>query len=315
MKSEYKNIEEQIELIKSKNIVIKDKERAKQVLLREGYYNLIKGYKDIFVDIKKSRKLGTETCDEETFFEEIYAVYKFDRDFRNLMFKYISIIETHIKSYISEVISQKYGTKNYLKRENFKIPTNGEERFNTLIGIIKNNIDRNLNNYLDIKKCYIENGDIPFWMLATLMTFGTIVKLYIFMKPEDKKEVAKNVNMDYRELQNYLKMLNIVRNISAHNNVLFNTKFDISYVYPNTSKYHDTLGIAKQNNIYISGINDMTAIIIILRRLLDDKEYHHLCSELTEIIDEIKEELDNESFNNLLEEIGLPMEYTKILNL
>ena len=315
MKVEYKNIEEQIELIKNKNIVIKDTEKAKQILLREGYYNLIKGYKNIFVDIKKSKKIGTETRDEETYFEEIYAVYKFDRDFRNLMFKYISIIETHIKSYISEVISKKYGTKNYLKRENFKIPSNGEERFNTLIRIIKSSVERNLNNYLDIKNCYIENGDIPFWMLGTLITFGTIVKLYIFMKIEDKKEVAKNVNMEYSELQDYLKMLNIVRNISAHNNVLFNTKFDISYKCKSSSKYHDLLGITNQNNTYVSGINDMMAIIIILRKLLDDKDYNHLVIELIDMLDEIKEELDSESFENLLEEMGVPKDYKKILEL
>ena len=37
----YKNIDEQIELILAKNILIKNKERAKDILIRENYYNLM----------------------------------------------------------------------------------------------------------------------------------------------------------------------------------------------------------------------------------------------------------------------------------
>lgn len=310
---EYKNIDEQIEMIKSKNIIIKNEEKAKEILIRENYYNLITKYKDIFIDMKMSKNKGTETCDAETFFEEIYAVYKFDRDFRNLIFKYISIVETNIKSYISNVFSRKYGTKDYLKKENFDIRRGSEERFHKLIKIIKESMSRSLEYYEDINQCYQGNGDIPFWMLDTLLTFGTMVKFYIFMKKEDKEEVANILNMQYTEVADYLKMLNIVRNISAHNNILFNTTFDISYCYEVESIYHETVGIQKQGNTYTSGLNDMMAIIIILRRFLNDKEYYHLSTELIEIIDEVKEELDDESFEDLLKKIGLPKTYNKIV--
>lgn len=309
---EYKDIDEQIEIIKAKNIVIKDEEKAKKILIRENYYNLITRYKDIFIDMKMSKNRGIETCDAETFFQEIYAVYKFDRDFRNLIFKYISVVETNIKSYISNVFSRKYGTKDYLKKENFEIYRGSEERFHKLIKTIKESMARSLGYYEDINQCYQANGDIPFWMLDTLLTFGTIVKFYIFMKKEDKEEVARILDMKYTEVADYLKMLNIVRNIAAHNNILFNAKFDISYYYEVESIYHETIGIQKQGDTYTSGLNDMMAIIIILRRFLNDKEYCHLSMELIEIIDEVKEELDSESFEDLLREIGLPKTYSKI---
>lgn len=312
MNIEYKNIDEQIEQIKAKNIVIKNEEKAKEILIRENYYNLITGYKDIFINMKMSKKTGIETCDEETFFEEIYAVYKFDRDFRNLIFKCISIVETNIKSYISNIFSKKYGTKDYLKRDNFEVYRGSEARFDKLMKTIKESIARSLEYYEDMQQCYQEYGDIPFWMLGTLLTFGTMVKFYIFMKKEDKEEVARILDMQYTEVSDYLKMLNIVRNITAHNNILFNTKFNISYCYEIESNYHETAGIQKQENIYTSGLNDMMAIIIILRRFLNDREYYHLSTELIEMLDEVKEELDSESFENLLEEIGLPKTYNKI---
>lgn len=311
MKAEYKNIDEQIEIIKEKNILIKDEQKAKKILINENYYNLITGYKDVFIDIKTSRKAGIEIFDNETYFEEIYAVYRFDRDLRNIMFKYISIIETHMKSYISDVFSKKYGTEDYLKKENFYISDINEPRFNQMVEAIKSNLIRNINNYPDIRKYYRENRDVPFWMLDTLITFGTIVKFYILMKKDDKIEIANILGMQYTEVQDYLKMLNIVRNISAHNNILFDAKFDILYNTKTNNKYHDILEI-KQKERYTSGINDIMAVIIILRRFLDDKEYSHLATELIEIIDEIKEELDKDSFETLLEKMGLPLAYTKI---
>lgn len=312
MEIEYKNIDEQIELIKAKNILIKNEEKAKKVLLRENYYNLITSYKDIFINMKMSKKTGIETCEEETYFEEIYAVYKFDRDLRNLMFKYISIIETNIKSYICNVFSERYGTQDYLVKENFDVFPNSEGRFNILIKSINDNVARNIENYPELKESYQKTGYIPFWILDTVMTFGNIVKFYVFMKTADKMEIAKLLDMNYKEVQSYLKMLNIVRNISAHNNVLFNLKCSISYSCEYNSRYHDILGIKKADFKYTSGINDIMAVIIVLRRFLEDKEYHHLQTELIEMINEVKEELDSESFENLLEEMGIPIQYTKL---
>ncbi len=312
MKIEYKSIDEQIEILKAKNILIKNEEKAKIILLKENYYNLITGYKDIFIDIKKSKKTGIETCDEETFFEEIYAVYKFDRDLRNLMFRFISIIEINMKSYISYVFSKKYGVKNYLNEKNFNVNNTNKREFIKLVKIIKENVTRNLRNYPEIKQCYDENGDIPFWMLDTLITFGSIVKFYIFLKPEEKAEVSNILNMKPKEVQTCLKILNIVRNISAHNNILFNVKFTINYEEQNNNRYYEKLEIKRKDENYTSGKNDIMAIIIILRKFLDDKDYINFTRELVNMLDELKEELDQESFQVLLDDMGIPISYNKI---
>jgi len=308
----YKNIEEQIENIKNKNILIKNELLAKEILLKENYYNVITGYKDVFIDMKTSKKKKMEVFDEETYFEEIYAVYKFDRDLRGVLFKYISIVETNMKSYISDIFSKRYGTRNYLKKENFHVTYYSEKRYDRLMDTIKTNLMRNIENYPDIKILYEQEGDIPFWMLSTLMNFGTVVKFYIFMKKEDKKEVANILQMDFLEVCDYLKMLNIVRNIAAHNNILFNIRLDIKYLAENNNKYHETLKLAKENNIYVSGINDIMAIIIILRRFLSNDDYTHLAHEIIEMIEQVKKVLDKNSFETFLEIMGIPCDYIKI---
>lgn len=51
----------------------------------------------------------------------MYAVFVFDRKIRNIMFKYILVIENNIKSIISYQLSKKYGfkDKDYLNPKNF----------------------------------------------------------------------------------------------------------------------------------------------------------------------------------------------------
>ncbi len=312
----YKDINEQIEILKNKNILFKNEEKAKSILLRENYYNLITGYKDIFTDLKLSKKRGIETCALETYFEEIYTIYKFDRKLKNLMFYYISIIETNIKSYISNVFSKKYGTTNYLKESNFNVNENNIKKFEELIVKINSNVERNIDNYEDIKKCKEEYLDIPLWMLVTYITLGNIIKFYSLMKFEDKKEIAKIVNIKPHDINVYLKMLNIIRNISAHGNVLFNVKLDIKYeINQKGSFYHDKLNIDKINNTYKSGINDILAIIIIFKRLLGKTEYNEFILQFISIIEEVKIELDKESFENFIEAMGLPDNYNLLKEL
>lgn len=48
----FKTYDEQIDILKSRNLEIKDKSKAKDILSQINYYNLINGYKDPFL-IKK----------------------------------------------------------------------------------------------------------------------------------------------------------------------------------------------------------------------------------------------------------------------
>ena len=47
---DFKTIDEQIDLLKSRNIIFEDEENAKKILLNNNYYNIINGYKDLFLD-------------------------------------------------------------------------------------------------------------------------------------------------------------------------------------------------------------------------------------------------------------------------
>ena len=66
--------------------------RVKKIIEMENYYNLINGYKGLFLD--KSYTGSDEAYLPGTKFDEVYALYLFDRELRNIFIRYILEIET-----------------------------------------------------------------------------------------------------------------------------------------------------------------------------------------------------------------------------
>ncbi len=97
MEKIFKTIDEQIELLQSRKLNIKNKENAKEILLNNNYYYLINGYKDLFLN----RNAKTETFYGGTTLEEIYSLYEFDRKIRIIFLEYILLIERKIDTYIA----------------------------------------------------------------------------------------------------------------------------------------------------------------------------------------------------------------------
>ncbi len=303
-----KKVEQQIEFLKNKGIIFKDEEKAKKIILRENFYNLTTDYDDIFLNLKKSTSIN-EIYHEETYFEELYAIYELDRELKNLIFDYINILEINIKSYISYVFSEKYGEKDFLKIENFKEGKN----ISSTLDKLKEQIDSNLvrekkNKESKVQKFLEENGYLPLDVMTKIFTFGNITTFYSLMKIEDKQKVAQNLNISPYSLERHLRMLNIVRNICAHGDILFNIRFNISLTAKDY-KYHAKLGIPMSNNEYECGSNDLFAIMIIFKSLLDKDDFDKMFVKIEKMLNDVKKDLDTQSYQNLLEFMGFPLNY------
>ena len=82
----FKTIDEQIEILRSKGMVFEDYDKAREILLRENYF-FLNGYRSPFLQTGSKRFIDGST------FEELYALFSFDRFFRNIIFKNILIVE------------------------------------------------------------------------------------------------------------------------------------------------------------------------------------------------------------------------------
>lgn len=115
MEKGFKTIDEQIEILKSRNIIVEDYNKIYKILTRNNYYYLINGYKDLFLDTTSE----SEKYIENTKIEEIYALYNFDKNIKINFLKYLLLIENEINTYIAYEFSKSYGHKNYLISKKF----------------------------------------------------------------------------------------------------------------------------------------------------------------------------------------------------
>ena len=85
-KKTFKTLEEQIEILKSRGLIVDDLDYAKDILLRENYF-FISGYRHLFNKSWKDIQFIQGTT-----FEELYAMFIFDRKIRNIFFKNLLIV-------------------------------------------------------------------------------------------------------------------------------------------------------------------------------------------------------------------------------
>ena len=212
MEKEFRTIEEQIKIFKSRNLII-DKIQAKEIFEENNYYYVINGYKDLFIDKSKPE----ETYKTNAKLEEIYSLYKFDIDLRMIFLKYTLLLERKLDTYIAYEFSKKYGYKDYLNEKNFENTQKNNIRIAKLIHDINTNMMEQLNNGNKMLNHYINKYRyVPLWVLIRIVTFGQVSKFYSLMKQTDQNNIARKFGVREKNLKIYINNLAIIRNICAH---------------------------------------------------------------------------------------------------
>ena len=82
----FSTIEDQIIKLDSRGLNVSDP-GVKDILEMENYYNVVNGYKELFID--KTYTGTDEKYKEDADFNELYSLYLFDRELKNIFMKYI----------------------------------------------------------------------------------------------------------------------------------------------------------------------------------------------------------------------------------
>ena len=301
----FKSLDEQIEILKSKGLVIDDYDKTKDTLLRENYF-FINGYRSPFL------QNGTKRFNEGTTFEELYSLFTFDRYFRNIIFKNILIVENNYKSIFSYVMSKKYGykEKDYLNTHNFDRSREKQRQINDLIRKLKRQIRINGTQH-QATSHYINNyGYIPMWVGVKVLSFGIMSELFSVLKKEDREEVVSYYNgVGDETLEDYLAVVSNYRNICAHEDILYN--HETQKLLPVT-KYHELLNIPRIDGEYIYGMHDIFALIIILKHLLTKTDFKMMMNEINYEVDWLSQKLKSIKIEKVLYRMGFPDNYKEI---
>ena len=304
----FKNLDEQIDILKSRNLVIEDEEKAKNILLKENYF-FINGYRHMFLEPNNNKKFIDGTT-----FDELYATFIFDRNMRNIMFKHLLVVENNMKSVISYQLSKKYGykEKEYLDPKNFTQDSIKVRQVHDVLNKMKRQIRVNGKQHSATLHYLSHYGYVPMWILVKVLSFGIIAELFSILKYEDQKSIADIYKMDVQDLSTYLYLLASFRNLCAHEDILYNHR--TQKVIPD-SKYHSILNIDKIENEYAYGKNDLFAVVIMMKQLLSDSEFSEFIKEIGYEIDILDGKVNVVPLNVILHKIGFPDNWRDIKNI
>lgn len=316
---EYKSYRQQLNILRSRGMIIgkgSQGSRVMRILECENYYNVINGYKESFLASR-----ATTTADEiyktGTTFDEVYALYNFDRELRNCYLKYLLKIENTIKTVIAHEFSAKYGHDNYLKIDNFNISSeNNISSAIKLIGDIQQEIARQMSKHHQAVTHYMtEHGYIPLWVLVNVLTFGKIENFYKNMKPADKTIVAKQFSLQPDELAKFMHMLALARNKCAHDERFFDIKFK-ERIHTKSIKNFHVLGIVRaKDGSYTYGTNDAYAIAIMFALLLSRKDLNEFVSSMRNNFNKLQKQLHTISAADIMTMMGFDTNWMNITKL
>lgn len=323
---DFKTYEEQISILKLRGIVIDDEEKTIEILSECNYYNLINGYKELFIkrthNIEdENENINIEEYKKNVNFIEIYSLYKFDSEIKRIFLNKILKVENILRSLIAYHFSKIHGNDNYLKFDSFDNLRNVNAPEKTVkdraiyIHALISSINQTLAKSI-LKKDYISHyitkyGFVPLWVLVNILTFGTLSKFYDLMYQPERVEISKYFNVKENELSQYIKLMASYRNLCAHDERLYNTKLGTTYSISDTI-YHEQLHIPKKNGRYAYGKNDLFALMITLKTLLSREEFLNLYNVVNHQVYRLEANLKSININDVYEMMGFPTTWRSI---
>ena len=302
---DFKSYEEQIEILKSRGLIIDNDEEVISFLKANNYYNVINAYKDIFI----RKGICPEKFINGTTFNEIVAIHSFDKDLRILLSNYLIIIERLFKSIIAYEFSKRHGNHDidYLNIDNFD---------NKGISVIEaSKLTTTLNNELhdaiahnDEMICHYKAKyeRIPLWVFANKISFGNISKFFSVMKSGDKYAVAKSISsisgqkVKPSDIKNAIRILVFLRNKAAHDQRIydFNSK-------PNS--------VSGNNHILkkydLNNVQSLFGALACMSLFLTPKQYKTLCSDIKKLIEKLFLKIHSIPTQVVLSKMGVPQKF------
>lgn len=298
--------EEQLNnLEEKKNMILTDRTFAMSKLQDISYYALIDGYKNLFYN-PMTRKYY-----EGTTFEDVVTLYNFDEKLRALVFQNLCHVEQKIRSLISYHFCDTYSEnqEDYLDIGNYNCTNKNKKGIEKLIQMLSIEANRNMDHPYVV---YQRNtyGNVPLWVMMKTLTFGQISKMYSFFTTSLQSKISTNYPaVSEREMMQYLRVLTHFRNVCAHNERLFSfrCRFDI----PDTV-LHRKMKISQTGIHYDYGKNDLFAIVIALRFLLNHEEFIEFKRNLRQLISQMLKQQKSLTKEILLEAMGFPENWDNI---
>lgn len=310
MEKVFKSTDELIAILEEKGLSFSQKQRAKRLLNENNYY-CITAYKNLFY--KKGERVYRDGVD----FEDLYAVYSFDKALKTTILKHLLFIEQKIKTALSNQISIKYGVdeKKYLRTANFDQTSPFlQENLTKIRKQARKFGSKNtaVRHYKD------KHGFIPFWVLSKCLTMGVIRDFLYILKPTDQNIIIDNLLekkitvKPVKKAKSMIALFADVRNMCAHDEMLS------SYVHERITipplPEHDLIKCKRtKSGELIQGRSDILALIICIKYFVNRTMYNEFIQNISSCINRCYNKISHcISKDEFLNYIGLSEDYESL---
>jgi len=263
-------IQQQIEKLKSRGLIIDDENIAEKYLSIISYYRL-RAYTYPFqdnTDIEKNHSF----VKRDIHFQEIINLYFFDSKLRTLIFSVIEKIEIAVRTKIVyEYAIQTKDSHWYTNKLLFTDYSFFETRkfvYDRLFDDICSEIKRSSEDFIKHYKTKYPNPELPpAWMTLEVLSFGVLSRLYELLKKTDiKKSIANWFGLkDISILENWFHSITVLRNSCAHHSRIWNRRFPVGIKLP----YNAINPFMERDSIKSIHNNKLFAYLSCIKYLLD----------------------------------------------
>ena len=234
---DFKTYDEQIEILRNRGMIISDEDSVRELLQLNNYYNLINGFKDIFI----RQGVTPESFIQGVSFNEIFALYSFDKKLRQLLSQLLIVIERSFASIIAYEFSKSFPNHDdsYLDVNNYNLTITSVDKLTGNSFILANELifgAKGLQKTLD--KLITENNPmichykakynrIPLWVFINTLSFGTLSIMYKCFRDRERGNIAKSFskisgnNSFPNDIQKGISTLVLLRNKCAHDQRIY----------------------------------------------------------------------------------------------
>ena len=278
-----KTVEEQLQILEKRGLVIENRDRAIEILRNVNYY-ILTGY---LFPFKQGEKYQNGTS-----MNLAIKLYHFDNEIRNILMALMVEAEEKLKTRIAYNIAIAHSDDPLIYTDiNYFKSANDHSRF---MADFQSNV-RN-NREVPFVKHHIQKyrSQFPIWVAVNLFTLGNLKYLYKNIPSRDRKNISREFNLSPKTLDSWIDTLRILRNKLAHNMRLYRTTFQRT---PKLEKHH-TVRIEN---------NRLFANFVLLKYLLDNSEvWKEAVINLDRVLIKYQDSIE-------LSSIGFPKDWKTIL--
>lgn len=232
MDKPFLTIDEQIELLRSRGMSVDGDGRL--LLMREGYYSLVNGYKGAFIDRQRTSEAGEDRYREGTTLNHLWTLFDLDRQLRELTFPVLVRAETTFRTALAHSFCDEHrGHDAYLDPTSYCEPweyhnRRGYERDKAHLLRILRRAHDNRAGHASVDHYLGSYGHVPLWVLVNTLTFGNVSHMYALCGSRVRSATCRMVEeaqgvgrIGMGRMRTAISTLVGFRNVCAHDDRLY----------------------------------------------------------------------------------------------